>query len=111
LDINGLLRTFAALFKAQPDVFSSLRARFERCGPTHQKTLKPTPRLTAEKKQLCTFFFLTAVHHASATVIQACPTLTPKSAIVADVITGLFTLGFGIFILRVPPERMKPTRR
>jgi hypothetical protein len=33
---------------------------------------------------------------------------TPKSEIAADVITGLLTLGFGIFIFRLPPERMKP---
>jgi hypothetical protein len=54
--------------------------------------------------------FLTVVHHASATLAQACPMWTPKSEIAADVITGLLTLGCGIFILRLPPERSKPTR-
>jgi len=36
--------------------------------------------------------------------------LTPGSAIAADVITGLLALDFGIFIFRLPPERMKPKR-
>jgi hypothetical protein len=54
--------------------------------------------------------FLAAMHHTSATVAQACPMWTQKSEMAADVITGLLTLGFGIFIFRLPPERRKPTR-
>ena len=48
--------------------------------------------------------FLAAVHHASAAVAQASPTWTPKSGpeITADVFTGLFAFGFGVFIYFLP---------
>jgi hypothetical protein len=74
------------------------------------KTLEPDATLNSRKEIVMDLLFLTAVHHASATVTQARPMWTPKSEIAADVITGLLTLGVGIFIFRLPPERRKPTR-
>ena len=96
--------------RLKPEVSAPLSARFERSGTDPSKTLKPVATVRSRKRILMHLLFLAAVHHASAAVAQACPMSTPKSEIAADVITGLLTLGFGILILRLPPERRKPTR-
>jgi hypothetical protein len=53
------------------------------------------------------FLFLAAAHQLSATMAQAYPTWTTNGGaeIMADVISGFLTLGFGIFIYRLPPEK------
>ncbi|MFY9986599.1 MAG: hypothetical protein WAK31_17680 [Chthoniobacterales bacterium] len=53
------------------------------------------------------FLFLAAAHQLSASMAQAYPTWTTSSGveIVADIISGFLTLGFGIFIYRLPPEK------
>ena len=81
-----------------PDVSASTEAT----DPS--KTLKPDATASSRKGLVMHLLFLAAVHQA-ATVAQACPMWTPKSEIAADVITGLLTLGFGIFIFRLPPEK------
>jgi len=53
------------------------------------------------------FVFLAAAHQLSASMAQAYPTWTTSSwvEIMADIISGFLTLGFGIFIYRLPPEK------
>jgi hypothetical protein len=58
------------------------------------------------------YLFLAAADQLSATMAQAYPTWATTSGIetMADVITGLLMLGFGIFIYRLPPEKLNPDR-
>jgi hypothetical protein len=51
--------------------------------------------------------FLAAAHQVSASMAHGCPTWTLSSGamFMADVMTGLLTLGFGILIFRLPPEK------
>jgi hypothetical protein len=52
------------------------------------------------------FLFLAAAHPLSASMAQAYPWTTNSGAkIMAEVMTGFITLGFGIFIYRLPPEK------